>query len=495
MKSHSQTPSSALPREVFILAMQGFVRRTGARFYDSAVIWALVFTAVRTGGNLLVLPLLLHKLSPDEMGLWYVFLSLSGISAMIDLGFSATMTRVTAFLWAGAQDIPAMGVPSVESESTGPNYRLLAELVQTMRLYYRAAGVVVTLLLATAGTMWIIHRIQTLSHSRWLLMAWLLFLPGVLINTTSGMWHPLLSGINRVRLNQQILVYGLVVNYIAIFTGLLLGAGLLAPVTGYLLMGLIARNAARVPFRKLTNASRYDGISGSVKMLRTLWPTAWRTGIVTLGLYATINLNTLICFLFLGLKATASFGVSLQLALAATGVANTFVAVKIPLISQMRARLQTQAISGLVFSRLRFFWIAFLGFSSLAISCGHLVFRDILHSNTPLLSTPMLVVLFVVIGLEAHHAIFREITLTSHFNPFATPVIVSAIMIVILSLALVQWIGLWGLILAPGLVQICFNNWWTVAVGLRSMDSSLGNYARGLFGRLPVAHSIIPSLH
>lgn len=276
---------------------------------------------------------------------------------MIDLGFSTTITRVTAFIWAGTKEIQPTGVATVREEQPAnapPNYHLLAKLVQTMLIYYRAAGAIVTLILATVGTMWIMHKLQTLAHSRWLLLAWLLFLPGVLINTTSGMWHPLLSGINKVRLNQQIMIYGLIVNYIAIFTGLLLGAGLLAPVAGYLLVGMIARNAARVQFRKLTNATRYDGISGSVTMLRTLWPTAWRTGIVTLGLYATINLNTLICSLFLGLKSTASFGVSLQLALAATGVANVFIAVKIPLIAQMRARRQTQAISGLVFSRLRF---------------------------------------------------------------------------------------------------------------------------------------------
>ena len=322
--------------------MIGLMRRTSARLYDSAVIWALVFTAVRTGGNLLVLPLLLHKLSVEEMGLWYVFLSLSGISTMIDLGFAPTMTRVAAFIWAGAEEIQPMGVaPARLTDGTPaqPNYRLLAELVQTMRLYYRAAGAIVTIALASAGTLWIMHKTQSLPNSHWLLMAWLLFLPAVLINTTSGMWHPLLSGINRVRLNQQILVYALIANYITMLTGLLLGAGLMAPVAGYLLMGIVARSAARAKFRGFSETKIYESAAhGSARLLRTLWPTAWRTGVVTLGLYATISLNTLICSVALGLRATASFGLSLQLALAAIGIATTFVAVKLPLFSQMHAR-------------------------------------------------------------------------------------------------------------------------------------------------------------
>src|SRR5437016_4226434 len=205
--------------------MKSVIKRAGARFYDSAVIWALVFSAVRMAGNLLVLPLLLHKLAPEELGLWYVFLSLSGMSAMIDLGFSSTMTRVAAFFWAGAEEIQPLGVVPVRQREAAsrPNYRLLAELVQTMRLYYWLAGAIITLVLASAGTIWIMHKTEHLANARSILLAWLLFLAGVLINTTSAMWHPLLSGINKVRLNQQILVCGLIANYLTTLLGLLLG--------------------------------------------------------------------------------------------------------------------------------------------------------------------------------------------------------------------------------------------------------------------------------
>ncbi len=85
--------------------MPGFIRLTGARLYSSAVAWSFVFTAIRAGGNLLVLPLMLHKLSPDDLGLWYVFLSLGGMASLIDFGFYPTMSRVTAYLWAGAEEI------------------------------------------------------------------------------------------------------------------------------------------------------------------------------------------------------------------------------------------------------------------------------------------------------------------------------------------------------------------------------------------------------
>ena len=78
--------------------------------------------------------------------------------------------------------------------------------------------------------------------------------------------------------------------------------------------------------------------------------------------------------------------------------------------------------------------------------------------------------------------------MTAHRNPFAIPVVVSGVMIVLLSLLLVPVLGVWGLILVPGVVQICFNNWWIVLVGLRSMGSNFRSYVRGLFG-IPTARS------
>jgi O-antigen/teichoic acid export membrane protein len=469
--------------------------RAAARAYQSAVAWSLVFTLVRVGGNLLVLPLMLHKLSAEHLGLWYVFLSLATASSLIDLGFFPTMARVTAYIWAGANEIHEMGVTPVQvadAAPTGPNLRLLADLVRTMRLYYRAAGIVLMLVLGVGGTVWILSKTQPLPNTSLVLLAWFLFLIGILVNTTNGMWHPLLAGINHIRLSQQILVYGLIANYVTILVGLILGAGLLAPVTGYLLMGIVSQGFSRMEFRRLSQTQIHEASSrASASLLRKLWPTAWRSGVVTLGIYATVSFGTLICSHFLGLKATASYGLSLQLVLAAMGIATSFVSVKIPMIAQMHARGETRRISGVIFPRLRWFWSAYIGLSAAAILFGERVVRDILHSRTTLLPTPLFFALFLVIGLEGHHAIFRDVTITAHRNPFAKPVIISAALIVVLSFVLVPQFGLWGLILAPGLVQICFNNWWTVVVGLESMGNSVSDYIYALLGLTPTESSTI----
>ncbi len=467
--------------------MVNLLQRISARVYSSAVAWSLVFTAIRAGGNLLVLPLMLHKLSPEDLGLWYVFLSLGGMASLVDFGFYPTMSRVTAFLWAGAEKIHETGVQPVRSSGADPpepNYRLLADLVKTMQIYYRGIGLLITVLMGIFGTLWIQHKAHLLPDANQVLWAWFLFLAGIFVNITSGMWHPLLSGINQVRLNQQVFVVGLIANYLTIAIGLFLGAGLLAPVAGFFLMGAISRAAARHKFNQFTEAKKHATTARwSAQLLRGLWPTAWRTGIVTLGIYATLSLGTLICSTFLGLKAAASYGLSMQLMLAAVAIASSFIAVKIPLVAQMHALGKEDEIGRIVFPRMRWFWVVYIGLAILTAVFGDHVLQGWFRSQTPLLSTPLLIALFLVGALEGHHGIFRELAVAAHRNPFAIPVIVSGILIVILSLLLVPRIGIWALVLVPGIVQISFNNWWTVLVGLRSMGNSTSDYLKGLFMR------------
>ncbi len=467
--------------------MSHMFQRITARLYGSAVAWSFVFTAIRAGGNLLVLPLMLHKLSPEDLGLWYVFLSLGGMASLVDFGFYPTMSRVTAYLWAGAEEIQGTGiapVPRADDSPPTPNYRLLADLVKTMQIYYRGIGILITGVMGILGSVWIIHKAQSLPDARLVFWAWLLFLAGIFVNITSGMWHPLLSGINQVRLNQQVFVCGLIANYLTIAIGLLLGAGLFAPVAGFFLMGAISRGAAHYKFNQFTEAKEYASTARwSAKLLRGLWPTAWRTGIVTLGIYATLNLGTLICSAFLGLKAAASYGLSMQLVLAAVAIAASFIAVKLPIIAQMHALGKTREIGNLVFPRMRWFWFVYIALALFTIVFGDRLIRGWFHSKTSLLPTPLLIGLFIVTGLEGHHGLFRELAVTAHRNPFAAPVVVSGILIVVLSVAVVPRIGLWGLILVPGIIQLSFNNWWIVLVGLRTMGNSVSDYVNGLLGR------------
>ncbi len=74
------------------------------RVWKSAVGWSFAVTALRAGGFLLVLPLALRRLSPDELGLWYVFTSIGDFCAFAELGLALILGRSASFFMAGRRD-------------------------------------------------------------------------------------------------------------------------------------------------------------------------------------------------------------------------------------------------------------------------------------------------------------------------------------------------------------------------------------------------------
>ena len=143
--------------------MHTFVQRVSR----SAVSWSLVATTLRFGSALLILPLMLRRIPPAELGLWYVFVSLGAFALLLDLGFAHTVVRATGYLWAGSRVLLPFGInveePSVSARS--PNISMLSDLVATLRFYYLAASGVLLLLLSVIGGAWIWHKSVDLTNA------------------------------------------------------------------------------------------------------------------------------------------------------------------------------------------------------------------------------------------------------------------------------------------------------------------------------------------
>ncbi|HEY8966376.1 MAG TPA: hypothetical protein VIM58_08030, partial [Candidatus Methylacidiphilales bacterium] len=140
-----------------------------SRAFRSASAWSLAAAALRAGALVFVLPLMVRLLPPEELGLWYVFLSVGALAGLLDFGFNPTMGRAVAYVWGGAPELralglaepaasPAAGVPPGSEPEPEPNRPLLARLVATMALYYRLLALAVLALMLTAGTWWIAGR-------------------------------------------------------------------------------------------------------------------------------------------------------------------------------------------------------------------------------------------------------------------------------------------------------------------------------------------------
>jgi hypothetical protein len=102
---------------------------------------------------------------------------------------------------------------------------------------------------------------------------------------------------------------------------------------------------------------------------------------------------------------------------------------------------------------------------------------EFIHSKTPLLSAPMMVVFLIVSFLESNHSMSGQMLMTKNEVPFAKPSIIAGITTVVLLYILFTYssLGIWTMILVPGVAQGVYNNWkWPLEVAkelkIRSKD-------------------------
>jgi O-antigen/teichoic acid export membrane protein len=460
------------------------MRELVQRISRSAVSWSLIAAALRFGSSLLLLPLILWRIPSDEVGLWYVFVSLGALAGLMDLGFAHTATRATGYLWAGSGMLLPFGIdladPRSGADAAGdaihrpPNLSMLSNLVASLRVYYLSATGLLLLLLTTAGGAWIWHKSAGLIHAPSIRLAFLVYAMGVSLGFANSLWPSLLAGINAVKEAQQITSVCLLLFVSLAAAGLLAGLGIWALVAGTIVAGFAERVIGRMFFYRLVRLppGKFD-----LSVLRALWPIAWRTAAVGLGAFMTLQASTIICSAFLDLRTTASYGLSLQAVTLLVGISGIWVRVKLPAINHLRAQGMVERIREIFRQRIVFALLTF-GAGAVALLLFGSRLLEMLNTQTQLLPTAFLATLLLIQLLEMHHSLYAELVYSENVNPFVTPALISGGAIIILSVLMTPRFGVWGILLASGSVQLCFNNWWPIVRATRGLRSAGQNYSR-----------------
>ncbi|MDQ2919654.1 MAG: hypothetical protein M3R10_07235, partial [Verrucomicrobiota bacterium] len=166
------------------------MRKLVQRVSRSAVGWSLLATALRFGSALFLLPLILRRIPPDELGLWYVFLSLGAFALLIDLGFAPNIARAAGYLWAGSRVLLPFGISleEIENKHRPANLSMLADLVASLRVYYLALAGIFFLLLSGAGGAWIWHKSAGLTNPNSIRAAFIVYAFGLSLGFAHSLW-------------------------------------------------------------------------------------------------------------------------------------------------------------------------------------------------------------------------------------------------------------------------------------------------------------------
>lgn len=73
------------------------------------VLWNYISTFMSMASNFLLIPLLLVFLSNEEIGLWYVFVTIAGFAQLLEFGFTYTLARNLLFCLSGVRKLSKQG--------------------------------------------------------------------------------------------------------------------------------------------------------------------------------------------------------------------------------------------------------------------------------------------------------------------------------------------------------------------------------------------------
>ena len=127
--------------------------------------------------NIFLLPIILQYLSGEELGLWYVFMSVGTFVTMVDFGFSPQIARFVTYAYAGADSLKKSGI--VSAVHTEMNAELLLKLLIASRRLYLFLSLFVFILLITVGSYYVTVISKTLPY-RQVLCSWIIFFYSVI---------------------------------------------------------------------------------------------------------------------------------------------------------------------------------------------------------------------------------------------------------------------------------------------------------------------------
>jgi len=175
-----------------VTAKDNFFRKRIDKYYTPTIATWFGFFA-RAISFVLVLPVLLNKINPERITVWYLFDSILVFQLLLDTGFRVTLVRLVAYAFGGKNIFEA------NSESNGkPHWVLIWTLYTIFRKYYMVIALIFLVLLGSIGTLSLMNPISKINEQSDAWLAWGLLLITTTVRMYCGVYISVLEGLNKI---------------------------------------------------------------------------------------------------------------------------------------------------------------------------------------------------------------------------------------------------------------------------------------------------------
>ena len=435
--------------------------RIAARKSD--IIWNYVGTIASMGSNFLLIPLLLVFLTTEQMGLWYVFIALSGLAQLLEFGFTSTLSRNIVYCLSGARRLTRQGCDS-ESVRPGVDWHLMRSVMRASKAVYAIMGLIGLVLASTLGSAYVLQVTGGFAVQG-SLPSWCVFVASIFSNLYFLYCLTFLRGIGDIAGENKAKTLARIAQIVITAILLVAGLGLLAASIGYFLYSFLLRLIANIEFGK--HAYVQKGLDSDASMitrleilevLRTVSFVASRDGIVSLAWYGATQAASLISSIYFGLEETATYSVMLQFATAIHNISGSYIRSFFPAF-QSASLSQDEKSQQAILERGMSCYVALFAVGT--------VLASLLLPVLTLFREDFVCDQALFFGIAAYyfllnqHSLYCCLIVSMNEIPYFKSYLVSTGCGILLSCLLcgAAKMGPWGLVIGQALPQLAYNNW------------------------------------
>lgn len=448
-------------------------------------IWSYVSTVLNVSINVIMMPFILAFLNDNELGLWYVYASISALIVLLDFGFAPTVARNIAFTWSGVTEI-RRNKAATASLSADIDWELFRNILTTCRLMYVAISIIAAVLMMTLGT-WYVSAIAGGSLGGIWEISWAFYAAGIFLNLLYGYLNAFLRGVGAIAEISKSQIAARMAQLILTVGTLFFGLGIVGTAAAYLVSGAVLRFTGIHLFR------RYEGIGTRLKEVKSsvsiseviplfnkMWSNAWRDGLVSISVYLCTQANTLICSYILGLSSTGSYGLSVQIANIIANVSSVWYSTNQPKMQECVAKGDCRKNTKIFGESLIIYFIVGGFLTLIAVTLGIPVINFIKKDSV--VDITLLLVLCIYTLLYKLNNLFASCI--SNFNtiPYYLAFVMSGFASAALSAFCARFtiLGIWSLVVVPFGVLLVYNFWKWPRVAFELLKTSASScFAEG----------------
>lgn len=435
----------------------------------SDVIWSYLAQFFNIGSGLITLPLVLRMLSTEEIAMNYLMLTIGTMVALIDFGFAPQFGRNVSYVYSGAQELVREGIRQ-EKVTNVINYHLLKCLIDVAKMVYRYMSLIVLFIMLTFGTLYIYKVTDGFSNVNNSILIWVVFSVSTYFNIYFCYYISLLTGRGLVK-ESKIATLASRISYILLSYVLILsGLGLLGLCISNLLSPFLSRAICYYYFydnqlkRELNchNSSKEE----RKELFSVIWYNAKKLGVNFVGSYAILKFSMFIVGLYLVASDVASYGLMMQFVDIIGMISSTFFYSMIPNLTSYRVNNQLDELISSFSMSMIVYYILYISLSIGMVVLGPWLL-NLIGSNAVLPSLKVLLIYLIVIFFEKNQGNFATLIAIDNKVPFVKAALLSGLAICIGDLLILQFtnLGLLGIVLVQGIVQLSYNYWrWPLSV-------------------------------